>query len=332
MAAVGARNEPRAKYHESRTTSHVAALRYNGWVTTQIGPFEMVEPLPELREPRMLVALQPWIDVGSVATMALAFLGESLDAKPLGQLSRPGRYFDFTRYRPMLSREGGQRHVTVPNSRLHYARAEEHDWIFLHTLEPHNNGDEFVEGLTELVIRLGVREYVLMGSMYAPVPHTRRPVASGGSSDEAMRARLIKAGVRESTYEGPTTIMAMLGTTAPLNGIETTSMIIQLPAYAQVERDYMGLQALLDLISNLYGFTLDSDAVREEADRQRQALDETAAEDARLQVWLRELEQAYDMEARLQPTVEIEGEAERTELSPELEKFLRDVEKRWSES
>lgn len=301
-------------------------------MTTQIGPFELVDPLPQLRDPKMLVALQPWIDVGSVGTMALAYLGESVAAKPLGQLTRPGRFFDFTRYRPVLTREGGQRRVTVPNSRLHHARGVDHDWIFMHSLEPHNNGDEFVEGLTELVIRLGVKEYILLGSMYAPVPHTRRPVASGGSSDEAMRAKLIANGVRESTYEGPTTIMAMLGTTAPVNGIETTSMILQLPAYAQVERDYMGLQAMLDLVSSLYGFRLEVNGVSEEAERQRQALDETAGEDVRLQVWLKELEQAYDMEARLQPTVETEGDAERTELSPELEKFLQDVEKRWSES
>ena len=48
--------------------------------------------------------------------------------------------------------------------------------IFMHTLEPHNNGDEFVQGLIELVLRLGVTEYTMIGSMYAPVPHTRRPV------------------------------------------------------------------------------------------------------------------------------------------------------------
>jgi predicted ATP-grasp superfamily ATP-dependent carboligase len=298
-------------------------------VTTAIGPFELIDPLPELREPRMVVALQPWIDVGSVGTMTLAFLGERLGAEPLGQLTRPGRFFDFTRYRPMLSREGGERTVSVPNTRLHYAAGEERDWIFMHTLEPHNNGDEFVEGLIELVVRLGVAEYTLIGSMYAPVPHTRKPVASGGSSNEAVRKRLTAAGVRESTYEGPTTIMAMIGAAAPLRNIDTTTMVIQLPAYAQVERDYMGLQALLGILSALYGLDLDLAPVEEEAERQRQALDETAQDDARLQVWLKELEQAYDMEARLQPTVE---EPEAPELSPELEKFLRDVERRWTES
>ncbi|HUF53542.1 MAG TPA: hypothetical protein VMR52_07185 [Dehalococcoidia bacterium] len=36
---------------------------------TQVGPFELID-VPPLGEPRMLVALQPWVDVGSVGTMA----------------------------------------------------------------------------------------------------------------------------------------------------------------------------------------------------------------------------------------------------------------------
>ena len=124
--------------------------------------------------------------------------------------------------------------------------------------------------------------------------------------------------------------MAILGASGPSLGIDTTTMILQLPAYAQVERDYMGLQALLELLSGLYAFDLDLSAVTEEAERQREALDETAQEDARLQVWLHELEQAYDMEQKRQ--VDLEEIDETTPLSPELEKFLHDVQNRWSES
>lgn len=295
-------------------------------MSNYIGPFEMVDPLPELREPRMLVALQPWIDVGSVATMALAYLGEALHAEPLGHLARPGHFFDFTRYRPILTRNNGERQVSVPNTRLHYANGTENDWILLHTLEPHANGDEFVEGLSELVVRLGVREYTMIGSMYAPVPHTRRPLVSGGASSPLLRERLATHGIRESNYEGPTTILAVLGATVPEQGIDTATVILQLPAYAQVERDYMGLQSLLELLTAMFGFRLDMAPVRDEAERQRQALDETAAEDPRLQVWLKELERTYDAEHSAEPDVPS------TPLSPELESFLRDVESRFPEN
>ena len=240
----------------------------------------------------MLVALQPWVDVGSVATMTLAYIGEALNAQPLGHLARPGRFFDFTRYRPMLTRENGQRRVTSPTPPPLRPDPPDGDWILLHSLEPHNNGDEFVEGLIELVVRLHVTEYVLIGSMYAPCPHTRAAPVSGGSSSEAMAQKLRAAGVRESNYEGPTTVLAMLGAAVPSEGIDTASIILQLPAYAQVERDYIGLQRMLELIGQPIRVRVDLEPVREEADRQRQALDETASEDPRLQVWLKELEQS----------------------------------------
>ena len=42
--------------------------------------FELVYPLPDLEQPRLLIALQPWIDVGSVGTMTLGFLEQQWNA------------------------------------------------------------------------------------------------------------------------------------------------------------------------------------------------------------------------------------------------------------
>ena len=109
--------------------------------------FEFRDPMPELREPRLLLTLRPWIDVGSVATMALTWFEEAWGAKPLAQLVRPGRYYDFTRYRPMLYRHEGQRQVSVPNTAVHHGQVEGQDWLLMHALEPHSHGDEYVEAV-----------------------------------------------------------------------------------------------------------------------------------------------------------------------------------------
>ena len=256
-------------------------------MTEQIGPFLIEAPREEPADPRLVLALQPWIDVGSVGTMSLTYLEEAWTAQPIAQLARPGAYYDFTRYRPMLFRRGGERQVVVPNSYLHSARDPSgNDWLFLHALEPHVNGEDFVDGVLGLFRRFGVREYCLAGSMYAPVPHTRPPLVSGGASNDALRDRLRDVGVRESNYEGPTTIMASLPSQAQDLGIETATMIVQLPAYAQIERDYRGLRFLLELLSRMYDFNVDLAPVNEEAERQREALDQSAAEDPRLQAWL----------------------------------------------
>ncbi|HUF53539.1 MAG TPA: PAC2 family protein [Dehalococcoidia bacterium] len=289
---------------------------------TQVGPFELID-VPPLGEPRMLVALQPWVDVGSVGTMVLTFLEETFGGQPIGELTRPGRFYDFTRYRPTMYRREGKREVSVPNTRLHHARdKEDRDWLLLHALEPHANGDEYTAGVIDLCTHFDVREYVLIGSMYAPVPHTRPPAASGGATDDDLTAKLRAAGIRESTYEGPTTILATASVAAEKLGVRTAGIILQLPAYAQIERDYTGLYGLLSLLDNVYGFGFKLDQLREQSERQMDAINESVADDSRLKAWLAELEQAYDAERGGEPA------GDDTPLSPELESFLRDIEKR----
>jgi hypothetical protein len=295
-------------------------------MTRQVGPFELDEPLPDISDARLLIALQPWIDIGSVGTMALTFLEQAWDGRQIGRLTRPGRFYDFSRYRPMLFRRDGERHVVVPNTNLHHARDPHgHDWLFLHTLEPHSLGEDFVEGLFALLKDLDVRDYTMIGSMYAPVPHTRPPVVSGGSSSEVLRDRLQRLGAKESNYEGPTTILATLPPMALAENIPTATIILQLPAYAQVERDYRGLLHLLELLSGFYGWQLDLEQLRQESERQRTAMDESAAENPQLQAMVEELERVYDAQAEA-------GSEEGGDLSPELETFLKDIESRLSEN
>ena len=178
----------------------------------------------------------------------------------------------------------------------------------------------------ELMKYLGVRHYCRIGSMYGPGPHTRPPVVTGSASNDAFRERLRQLGVRESTYEGPTTILSLVTIAAEQSGIDTVAMMLQLPAYAQLERDYRGLNAMLELLSGLHNLSLDRDAVRQESDRQCAALDDSVRQDPRAQDMVREMEATYDSEAAA-----TSREEEPPHLSPELDRFLRDIERRWNE-
>ena len=40
----------------------------------RIGEFEIDEPIPDLKDPHAIAVLRPWIDVGSVGTLALSRL------------------------------------------------------------------------------------------------------------------------------------------------------------------------------------------------------------------------------------------------------------------
>ncbi|TMG06402.1 MAG: PAC2 family protein [Chloroflexi bacterium] len=295
-------------------------------MTAAEGVFELVYPLPDLERPRLLIALQPWIDVGSVGTMALGFLEQHWDAQEIARLRRPGVFYDFSRYRPMLYRREGDRHVAIPNTFLRHARSPAgQEWLFVHALEPHSHGEDYVEAVLGLIRQFGVRQYTLIGSMYAPVPHTRPPVASGGAASDDLREQVLRAGVKESSYEGPTTILATMPQMASGEGIETASIILQLPAYIQLERDYCGTEALLDILSRAYSLDLDMSSLHEESQRQSEAMNESVAQNPQLQAMVAELERVYDSEKE-------EPAEETPELSPELEGFLKDVQTRLDDS
>jgi len=288
-----------------------------------VGPFRLHEPLPPLQRPVMVLALQPWIDVGSVGTIVLSFLEESWPSRSLGELIRPGRFYDFTRYRPMLYRRGQRRVVTLPNTYIRYAQAPDGShWLLVHALEPHCHGEEYVEGLATLMERLEVGTYCLVGSYYGPVPHTRPPLIVGTAGTPQALSRLQAAGVRESRYEGPTTVLALMYQHAEALGIETISILVQVPAYAQLERDYRSAHAVLSALSQVFGIPLPLDKMREEGEKQYSELDAQARHDPRMQRWIEELERIYEAEASLQ-------EPEPPPLSPELERFLEELERRW---
>ena len=58
----------------------------------QIGEFEFLEPIPDLKDPHVIAVLRPWIDVGSVGTLTLNRLERHLRAKELGRLAQPGLF------------------------------------------------------------------------------------------------------------------------------------------------------------------------------------------------------------------------------------------------
>jgi len=295
----------------------------------RVGAFEIIDPLPELRDPHLFTILQPWIDVGSVGTLALGTLEKEFGAEDLGKLARPSTFYDFTRYRPMLHRRGSERIVEPPNTVIRYAKGDgESDFLFLHLLEPHANGEDFVDSLVELADTLGIARYCQIGAMYGSTPHTRPLAASGQSTDPDIQGMLAKQGVRSSNYEGPTSIMALATQELTKRKIETMSVMIQLPPYARLEEDHRGQERLLRLLSPIYRFSLgDLASIEREGDRQYEEIERMAKMDPRVQKLVQQLEESYDSEHAGRP---IEGlgsdEPDAPSLSPDLERFLRDLE------
>ena len=286
----------------------------------KIGAFEIHEPVPELRAPHALVMIRPWVDVGSVGSLTLRHLERHFQARELGKLARPGTFFDFTRYRPTVRFAEGRREMTYQNSLVNYAQPEEGaDLLFLHLLEPHAMAEDYVESIVELFKYFGVSVYCRLGAMYDSVPHTRPIVVTGNSGSVPARpgaTPLIQQ--RQSQYEGPTTVMNMLVDAATELGIETMSFMVHLPHYAQLEEDYAGTARMLEVLSAYYDFPA-SLAPSRRGKLQYVELEAAVERQPEVKALVARLESYYDSRY---PSGQTE---EPTTLSPEIERFLKDL-------
>jgi len=292
----------------------------------KVKAFETTDPIPELNQPHAIAMMRPWVDVGSVGTTVLSRLERYLKASELAKLSEPGRFFDFTRYRPMLRYANGERQVTIPNTFINYSQAEGlPDLLFVHLLEPHALGEEYIESVLELFKEVGVTRYLLVGGMYDVVPHTRPLRISGSLRMKDIDATLAdRFKVKKSTYEGPTSILYMISRKAQEIGLETGNLTVHLPQYVQLEEDLSGAAAVLNVLSELYGLPEELQA-REKAARQYVELGKTVARNPELGALVQRLESMYDARA------EEEREPEDSPpLSPQVERFLLDIDERFS--
>ncbi|HVP78021.1 MAG TPA: PAC2 family protein [Thermodesulfobacteriota bacterium] len=282
----------------------------------RIGAFEVEEPLPELNTPCVFAILHPWIDVNGVGTMVLNELETQFGAKELARLARPGRFFDFTRYRPTLYLEGGIRKISIPNITLRYAKREGgDDLIFLHLLEPHALSEVFVDSILRLLTRLKVKRYVLLGSMYDAVPHTRPIIVNGGAIGKEAELDLKKSGALKSHYQGPTTITFLITQKAPELDMEAVWFIVSLPQYVVLDEDYLGKVRLMEILNLLYRIPVDRRDF-EKALEQRSMISQKVERSAELKNLLPQLETLYDLRIKSK-----EGERV-TKLSSEIEEIL----------
>ena len=282
----------------------------------RIGDFEFPEPLPKLKDPHVLAVLRPWIDVGNVGTLSLRRLERHLESKEICSLIKPGRYYDFTRYRPKSILKQGVREYSIPSTTIS-ACIREHgpDLITLHLLEPHLYGEDYTESIIDILKYFGVKRYSMIGAMYDMVPHTRPLLVSGGTVDPANEEEYKLVGVRPSDYEGPTTITYLISNTLEELSVETRIFVVHLPQYFQVEEDFTGTARLMEILCTLYG--LPSRLADPERGRQQYAsLQNIVSDTSEVAGLLERLEERYDRENSAETSSS-------TPLSPMVEEFLQ---------
>jgi len=287
----------------------------------RVGAFELVEPVPTLREPDAIAMLRPWIDAGNVGALVLLELERQFGARQVASLARPGTFYDFTRYRPTVYLKDGRRELSVPNTIVSVASPPDGpDLVIIKMLEPHAFGERYVESMLALLQQFGVRRYLWVGSMYDMVPHTRPLLVSGGAVGAGTEALARRLGIVPTDYQGPSTLTFQIVQRAPLIGIETLWGVVHLPQYVQVEEDYVGKVRLLEVLQQIYGVEIDVSDV-ERALEQVATVDRFTAENPDLSSVLAYFETRY--EGKLQ-----RREQKASPLPPDVVQFLNDLGRR----
>ena len=294
-----------------------------------IGAFEIHEPVPQHRDPHALIMVRPWVDVGSVATITLARLENHFKAKELGKLARPGNFFDFTRYRPTLRLVKGRREVAMPNSVIKYAQTQDGlDFLFFHLLEPHAFAEDYTDSVLEVFKFFAIKRYCRLGAMYDAVPHTR-PILVTGDPGGALKNK--NAGTfrqRQSTYQGPTTIMNLVSDGVPRLelGADIMNFMVHLPQYLQLEEDFAGAASLLDVLSSIYDLPPEL-APTERGKRQYNDYNNAVERNPELKALITQMESHYDA----QEASRDKEASPPTPLAPEVEQFLQEMNRQFGE-
>lgn len=289
----------------------------------RVGPFEIDETAPKLKNTRAIAMLRPWIDVGQVGTLVLAKLEDHLGAKDLAKLAKPGSFFDFTTNRPYSNIIDGRRTLTIPNSIVRYAKDEENelDYIFLHLREPNANGEDYTDAIVDLLHHFNVTQYCRIGSMYDNVPHTRPLLVTGSLSDVYSERLKGLVSLKDSMYQGPTTIVNLVTETLADTGLELNSLMVHIPQYLQLDDDHAGAARILEVLCAMYGFPSSLTDLGM-GNQQYEYISKAIEANDQVKRYVQRLETEYDMNEGGSHLQEL------TVLSPEVESFLRDVGKR----
>ena len=253
--------------------------------------------LEPLRSPVMLVALTGLFDIGGAATTAVDLFAPADTAVTVGEID-PDPFYDFTQERPQVEFDDGEiRTIRWPENQFEVVRGRgERDLVVLVGVEPHLCWKTFSGCITRVAIELGCEAVVTVGSAAEAVPHTRRPLVTGSTTDAALAHSL---GIGQPTYQGVTGVVGVIQADLADAGIPSVSLRVGIPHYlmnAEHPLAVSALQAHLAHVLNVPVPAAESD-LDDEVVRWRSLHDEVVEADTQLQFYVGMLEQDFDRKA-----------------------------------
>ncbi|HEY2917290.1 MAG TPA: PAC2 family protein [Candidatus Limnocylindrales bacterium] len=264
----------------------------------------------DLREPSLLVALDGWVDAGSAATNAAERLADG--GTVIAEFDTD-ILFDYRARRPTLEiRDGRQRTLTWSELKITRSRYGARDILVMTGAEPDFRWRELAKELVALAGRLGIVQWISLGSIPAAVPHTRPVPILGTSSKPGLLKGDVQAGPT-GILRVPAACISVLDVAVSKAGVPAVGYFAQIPHYVNGPYATAAL-ALLEAVNRHLEIEVPPGPLANEAMLLRQRLDTATAADESTKGYVERLESMVD-EAKLP-----EGD----DLIADIERFLRE--------
>lgn len=284
--------------------------------------FELVDPLPELAEPVLIIALDGFIDAGWGRRLARTHLLSTLPTQLVATFD-VDQLYDYRARRPtMLFVEDHWESYDEPALLLHAVTdTAGTGFLLLSGPEPDVQWERFVSAVHLLVRRLGVRMTIGLNAIPMGVPHTRATgVLAHGSNPELLGDHLPWV----DTVQVPASAAHLVEFRLGQLGVDTVGFAAQVPHYV-ANVDYPAAAvALLEEVSRLAGLELPVEELATSAAATREAIDAQVADNVELVALVTAVEQSYDefVAGRAQARIDGMSLPSGDELGAQFERFL----------
>ena len=204
----------------------------------------IIQEMPELRNPTLLLAFSGWNDASSAATNAANHIRKELGGSEFASIGSDS-FYNFQDTRPMVRLDDeGQRQITWPSNTFYACRTPQiaNDLILFVGVEPHLQWKSFTQHILSLAKKCDVRMAVTLGALLADVYHRNAVKITGSSTDLELAARL---GLKRSGYEGPTGIVGILNNLFRDENLPAVSVWANVPHYVNVSPNPKAALALV---------------------------------------------------------------------------------------
>jgi PAC2 family len=261
--------------------------------------------------PAIVAAFDGWVDAASAATGAAERILAEGEGDEIAAFDSDLLY-DYRARRPVLDIVDGRlSELTWPSLALRRSRVDGRDILVLTGPEPDFRWREIGQEILELALRLGVVEWVSLGSIPAAVPHTRPvPILANASKRGLLHEDEMQG--PDGLLRVPSAALSAIEFTVIAGGIPTVGFYSQVPHY--VGGPYPAATiSLLEHAGRHLGVMLPL----------RDLPDEATATKARIDAAVQADEDSRAYVARLETMTGAQGLPSGEDLATEIERFLR---------